>query len=35
MQPITDKVEPEYCSWDQPVYYELLRRGINWGLGKI
>jgi len=20
-------------SWDSPVYYELLRRGIRWGTG--
>ncbi len=35
MQPIADIVEPEFCSWELPIYYELLRRGINWGLGKI
>lgn len=23
----------ERCSWDQPAYYELLRRAIRWGLG--
>lgn len=23
----------ERCSWERPVYYELLRRGIRWGAG--
>jgi hypothetical protein len=22
----------ERCSWEKPQYYELLRRGIRWGL---
>jgi type 1 glutamine amidotransferase len=35
MQPVADVVAPEYCSWELPVYYELLRRGIKWGLGKL
>jgi hypothetical protein len=34
MQPMIEVVEPERCSWDLPVYYELLRRGIAWGLGQ-
>ncbi len=23
---------PERCAWNYPVYYELLRRGLRWGL---
>ena len=23
----------ERCSWDEPQYHELLRRGIRWALG--
>jgi len=23
---------PERCAWNYPVYYELLRRGIRWGM---
>ncbi|MEM8826259.1 MAG: ThuA domain-containing protein [Pseudomonadota bacterium] len=26
---------PERCSWDYPVYYELLRRGIRWAIGEL
>ena len=22
---------PEHCSWNYPIFYELLRRGISWG----
>lgn len=25
---------PERCAWNYPVFYELLRRGIRWGLGR-
>jgi len=25
----------ERCAWDVPVYYELLRRGIRWGIGEL
>ena len=31
MQPIMDECDVVRCSWDKPVYYELLRRGIAWG----
>lgn len=24
---------PDRCAWNYPVYYELLRRGIGWGIG--
>ncbi|MGI9229214.1 MAG: ThuA domain-containing protein, partial [Gammaproteobacteria bacterium] len=31
MQPLTDEYyRVERCSWEQPIYYELLRRGIRW-----
>jgi hypothetical protein len=25
---------PDRCAWNYPVYYELLRRGLRWGLGQ-
>jgi uncharacterized protein len=25
---------PERCSWNYPIYFELLRRGINWAMEK-
>lgn len=25
---------PDRCSWNYPVYYEILRRGITWGLDR-
>ena len=28
-------VHPERCSWNYPVYYELLRRGIRWAMSEI
>jgi hypothetical protein len=24
---------PLRCAWNYPVYYELLRRALRWGLG--
>jgi hypothetical protein len=24
----------ERCAWEEPVYYELLRRGIRWAAGR-
>ena len=31
MQPLMDEYpRVERCSWEQPVYYELLRRGLRW-----
>ncbi|MBM36787.1 MAG: ThuA domain-containing protein [Actinomycetota bacterium] len=34
MQPLMDYYPViERCSWEQPMYYELLRRGIRWAMG--
>ena len=33
MKPMADIVPVVRGSWDSPVYYELLRRGIRWGSG--
>jgi hypothetical protein len=34
MRPVIDFYPRiERCSWERPQYYELLRRGIRWGLG--
>jgi len=35
MQPFMDVCPVERCAWDLPVYYELLRRGIRWGIGEL
>ncbi|MEM9624089.1 MAG: ThuA domain-containing protein [Pseudomonadota bacterium] len=35
MKPIADVVPVVRGSWDSPVYYELLRRGIRWGAGML
>ena len=33
MQPLVEEYPViERCSWELPVYYELLRRGIQWGI---
>lgn len=35
MQPLIDYYpEVERCAWEFPVYYTLLRRGINWAHGR-
>ena len=34
MRPFEDEVTIERCAWDTEVYYEFLRRGIRWGIGK-
>ena len=35
MRPVTDYYPKiERCSWEIPQYYELLKRGIRWGLGE-
>ena len=33
LQPLMDVAPIERGAWDSPVFYELLRRGINWGIG--
>jgi len=34
MEPMTDYYPTvERCSWDEPLYHELLRRGIRWAIG--
>ena len=35
MQPIMPVCSVERCAWGLPVYYELLRRGIRWGIGAL
>ena len=35
MKPMIDINTVVRGSWNSPVYYELLRRGIRWGLGAI
>ena len=36
MAPVADYYPRiERCSWELPVYYELLRRGLRWCLGEL
>ena len=35
MKPMVDVQTPVRGSWNSPIYYELLRRGINWGINKL
>ena len=35
MKPLADIVPVVRGSWNSPIYYELLRRGIRWGIGAI
>jgi hypothetical protein len=35
MKPMADIVPVVRGSWDSPTYYELLRRGIRWGIGGL
>ena len=35
MKPLADIVPVVRGSWNSPVYYELLRRGIRWGVGLL
>jgi len=35
MQPLMDIAPIERCAWNSPVFYELLRRGIRWGIGSL
>jgi len=32
LQPLMDECSIQRCAWDEPVYYELLRRGIRWAM---
>ena len=33
LRPLMDIAPIERGAWDFPVFYELLKRGINWGIG--
>ncbi len=35
LQPLADVVPIHRGSWQNPVYYELLRRSIRWGIGQL
>lgn len=35
MKPLMDIAPVIRGSWDSPTYYELLRRGIRWGIGSL
>ena len=35
MKPMVEVVPVIRGSWNNPVYYELLRRGIRWGVGDL
>lgn len=35
MKPLADIVPVVRGSWNSPVYFELLRRGIRWGIGAL
>ena len=35
MKPMVDIQTPVRGSWNSPTYYELLRRGIRWGVGNL
>ena len=32
LRPLMDIAPVERCAWNYPVFYELLRRGIAWGI---
>ena len=34
MQPIMDVAPVTRCAWNEPIFYDLLRRGIRWGIGE-
>lgn len=34
MQPIMEVAPVARCAWNYPIFYELLRRGIRWGIDK-
>ena len=35
MKPMVDEIAVVRGSWNSPTYYELLRRGIRWGIGEL
>lgn len=35
LRPLADVADIQRCAWESPVYYELLRRGIRWGIGAL
>lgn len=35
MRPLMDVAPITRCAWNYPVFYELLRRGIRWGIGAL
>ncbi len=35
MQPLVDVVPITRCAWNYPIFYELLRRGIRWGIDDL
>lgn len=35
LQPFMDICPIDRCAWEYPVFYELLRRGIRWGIGAL
>ncbi len=35
MQPLMEVAPVTRCAWNSPTYYELLRRGIRWGIGAL
>jgi hypothetical protein len=32
MQPLMDVAPISRCAWNYPIFYELLRRSIKWGI---
>lgn len=34
MQPVMDVAPVSRCAWNFPIFYDLLRRGIRWGIGE-
>ena len=35
MRPLMDVAPITRCAWNEPIFYELLRRGIRWGVGML
>jgi type 1 glutamine amidotransferase len=35
MQPLMEVAPVVRCAWNSPIYYDLLRRGIRWGIGDL